>query len=317
MNINYIEAWNMLNSMDNILLITHSNPDGDAVGSIFAMYGILKKLGKNVRCAIKDIPAVMQMFVAEEAFADFKEEYVVSVDLADIQLLHPDLKAEYAGKVDLSIDHHATNVEYAKNTLLKADAAAACEVIFNMVSEAGFEIDTQIASCLYVGLATDTGCFRYSNATAATFRTAASLIEKGVDSAKINTDIFETKSRAYVMFETMAMNSLKTYLDGKCAVLLITKDMYQKANISESEAQGINALPRQIAGVMAGVTVKERTDGAYKISIRSREPLDASAICALMGGGGHRLAAGCELSGSAQSVINTVVKFIEQAIEEL
>ena len=317
MNINYIEAWNMLNSMDNILLITHSNPDGDAVGSIFAMYGILKRLGKNVRCEIKDIPAVMQMLASEDAFADFSEEYVVSVDLADTQLLLPELKSEYADKVDLSIDHHATNVEYAKNTLLVARAAAACEVIFNMVNEAGFEIDTEIARCLYVGLATDTGCFRYSNATASTFRAAASLIEMGVDSAKINTDIFETKSRAYVMFETMAMNSLKTYLDGKCAVLLITKDMYQKAGISESEAQGINALPRQIEGVMAGVTVKERTNGAYKISIRSREPLDASEICALMGGGGHRLAAGCELSGSAQSVINTVVKFVKQAIEEL
>lgn len=317
MNINYIEAWNMLNSMDNILLITHSNPDGDAVGSIFALYGILKSLGKNVRCEIKDIPTVMQMLASEDAFSDFKEEYVVSVDLADPQLMPLNLRAEYADKVDLSIDHHATNVEYAKSTLLKADAAAACEVILNMVNEAGFEIDTEIARCLYVGLATDTGCFRYSNATAATFRAAASLIEKGVDSAKINTDIFETKSRAYVMFETMAMNSLKTYLDGKCAVLLITKDMYQKANISESEAQGINALPRQIEGVMAGVTVKERADGIYKISIRSREPLDASAICALMGGGGHRLAAGCELSGSAQSVINTVVKFVKQAIEEL
>ncbi|MBR3975721.1 MAG: bifunctional oligoribonuclease/PAP phosphatase NrnA [Clostridia bacterium] len=317
MNINYIEAWNMLNSMDNILLITHSNPDGDAVGSIFALYGILKKLGKNVRCEIKDIPAVMQMLVREDAFCDFREDFVVSVDLADPQLMMNDIKARYSDKVDLSIDHHETNVTYAKNTLLKADAAAACEVIFNMVSEAGFEIDTEIARCLYVGLATDTGCFRYANTTASTLRVAASLIEKGVESAKINTDIFETKSRAYVMFETMAMNSLRTYLDGKCAVLLITKDMYTKANITESESQGINALPRQIEGVLAGVTVKERTNGTYKISIRSREPLNASEICALMGGGGHRLAAGCELSGTAQSVINTVVKFVKQAIEEL
>lgn len=317
MNINYIEAWNMLNSMDNILLITHSNPDGDAVGSIFALYGILKRLGKNVRCEIKDVPSVMQMLVREDAFSDFKEDFVVSVDLADSQLMIPDIKALYADKVDLSIDHHETNVAYAKNTLLYAEAAAACEVIFNMVTEAGFEIDTEIASCLYVGLATDTGCFRYANTTAATLRAAASLIEKGVESAKINTDIFETKSRAYVMFETMAMNSLKTYLDGKCAVLLITKDMYQRANITESESQGINALPRQIEGVLAGVTVKERTNGTYKISIRSREPVNASEICALMGGGGHRLAAGCELSGSAQSVINTVLKFVKQAIEEL
>lgn len=317
MNINYIEAWNMLNSMDNILLITHSNPDGDAVGSIFALYGILKKLGKNVRCEIKDIPAVMQMLVREDAFCDFREDFVVSVDLADPQLMMTDIRARYADRVDLSIDHHETNVIYAKNTLLNAKSAAACEVIFNMVSEAGFEIDTEIASCLYVGLATDTGCFRYANTTASTLRAAASLIEKGVDSAKINTDIFETKSRAYVMFETMAMNSLKTYLDGKCAVLLITKDMYKKANITESESQGINALPRQIEGVLAGVTVKERTNGTYKISIRSKEPLNASEICALMGGGGHRLAAGCELSGTAQSVINTVLKFVEQAIDEL
>ncbi len=317
MNINYIEAWNMLNSMDNILLITHSNPDGDAVGSIFAMYGILKRLGKNVRCEIQDIPSVMQMLVPEDAFSDFKEENVVSVDLADPKLLKDEINAEYADKVCLCIDHHETNVSYAKNTLLKADAAAACEVIFDMLCEAGFEIDTRIARCLYVGIATDTGCFRYANTTAATLRAAASLMEKGVDTGKINTDIFETKSRSYVMFETMAMNSLKTYLDGKCAVLLITKDMYKKANITESEAQGINALPRQIEGVLAGVTVKERTNGTYKISIRSREPLNASEICALMGGGGHRLAAGCELSGTAQSVINTVLKFVKQAIEEL
>lgn len=317
MNIGYIQAWNMLNSMDNILLLTHANPDGDAVGSIFAMYNVLKKMGKRVRCEIRDISASLSFVADQNAFSYFEEDYVVSVDLADTKLLNEDLRAKYSESIDLCIDHHETNASYAKYTLLDAGAAAACEVIFDLLTSSDFEIALPEASCLYLGIATDTGCFRYANATAKTLRAAAELIEKGVDNAKINTDIFETKSRAYAMFETMAMNSLRTYLDGKCAVLVITKDMYKKANISESESQAINGLPRQIEGVLAGVTVKERDNGTYKISIRSKEPLSAADICALMGGGGHRLAAGCELSGSVQSVVNTVLKFVKQAIDEL
>lgn len=317
MNIGYAQAWEKLNSMDNILLLTHSNPDGDAVGSIFAMYNVLKKMGKKVRCEIRDISAPLSFVADENAFSYFEEDYVVSVDLADTKLLNEELRAKYADSIDLCIDHHETNISYAEYTLLDSEAAAACEVIYDLLTFADFEIDLPEADCLYLGIATDTGCFRYANTRAKTLRVAAALIEKGVDNGKINTDIFETKSRAYAIFETMAMNSLKTYLDGKCAVLVITKDMYKKANISENESQAINALPRQIAGVLAGVTVKERDNGMYKISIRSKEPLCAADICALMGGGGHRLAAGCELSGSVQTVVNTVLKFVKQAIDEL
>lgn len=316
MNVTHNEAWKILNGSDDILLLTHRVPDGDAVGSLCALYRVLKSLGKNVRFILDTVSRELMFLTEGLESADFEPKCVVTVDMGDKKLLGDELEAEYGDRVLLNIDHHATNVPFAENTLLDSEAAAASEVLFDMLTENGVEITKDIAMPLYVGIATDTGCFRYGNTTAKTMRTAAFLMDTGIDTATVNTDIFDTKTKEYFALETMAMNSVKMYFGGKCALLMLTKDMYRRANIDENETKGINALPRQIAGVLVGITVKEREGGKYGISVRTREPVDASEICALLGGGGHRQAAGCELTANPRTVISTILKYTEEALKE-
>lgn len=317
MNVTHNEAFALLEKIDNILILTHRSPDGDAVGSMFALYYVLKEMGKNVRCIIDTVSKSLSFPVTEEAFCDFEEDYVVTVDVADKKLLTEDTQEKYGDRVFLAIDHHEANKPFSENLLLDHKASAACEVIFDMLEKAGFDISVNTAQALYLGISTDTGCFRYPNTSAHTLYVASKLVEKGIDNGEINRIVFETKTREYVQFETLAMNSLRTYFDGKCAVIVITQDMYRRTGVTENETHGIAALPRQIEGVLVGIVVKEKKDGTYKISMRSNEPVSAAEICEVFGGGGHRLAAGCDMAGRQTQVVNDILKVVGEVLEEV
>lgn len=315
---NYSDAFNLLQKAENILLLTHRLPDGDAVGSIFALFLALKKMGKTVRCEIDSIPNSLKVAAVENFGGDFEEQFIVAVDVGDRKLLPEEQIKLYGDRIDLCIDHHGTNSAFADYTLLDPTACAACEVLFDMFTAVGFEIPPEIAKELYIGLSTDTGCFRYGNTTAKTMRAAATLMEIGVDTAYINTEIFETKTKEYAVFERLALNNLTTYLDGKCAIMAITQDMYQKSGLAEVDDKAVNALPRQIEGVLAGITIKEKKDNSgWRVSVRSKEPVSAAEICVQLNGGGHRLAAGCELTGELNEAINTLLSATKIVLDRL
>lgn len=316
MNVDHKQAFEILKGMDDILLLTHRLPDGDAVGSIFALYLVLKGMGKRVKCLTDKIPSSLKIAALDDCGGDFKEKYIVTVDVGDKKLLGDKINALYGDKVDLCIDHHGTNVPYAKNTLLDPAASAACEVVFDMLSAVGAPLTKEIAKELYIGIATDTGCFRYGNTTAKTMRAAASLMETGIDAVYYNTEIFETKSREYAAFEKLALNNLRTYFDGRCAVMVITRSMYEESGLDESDDKAVNALPRQIAGVLAGVTLKEKKDGSgWRVSVRSKDPVSAADICIQLNGGGHRLAAGCELTGTCEEAVNAMLGAVKIVLD--
>ncbi len=311
------QTFSLLREIDNILILTHRNPDGDAVGSMFALWHTLKEMGKNVRCVIDTVSQSLSFPVCNEAFSEFEPDYVITCDVADKALLTEETLALYGDRIYLAIDHHASRKPFAENEYVDENAAAACEVIYYLLKEAAVDISPDTADALYLGIATDTGCFRYPNTTAKTLAAAAALVAMGVNNGEINKNVFETKTRAYVQFETLAMNSLKMYFDGKCALLVITQEMYGKTGTSEADTHNIASLPRQIEGVLAGIVIKEKTDGSYKISIRSNEPVDAAEICSVFGGGGHRLAAGCEMQGRLPEIINDILKVVGKALEEV
>ncbi len=311
------EAFRLLEDTDDILLITHRNPDGDAVGSVFAMYNVLREMGKNVRCMLDNVSDALSIPVCDEAFSDFEPRFVISVDLADNKLMTSDVYSLYSDKVFLSIDHHAVNTPYAENLLLDSSASAACEVIYDMLVSAGQEISQKTAEALYLGISTDTGCFRYSNTTAKTLETAARLVAKGINNGEINKRVFETKTKEYFRFESLATSSMRTYLDGKCAVITLTQDMFRRTGVPESDTHSISGLPRQIEGVLIGIVIKEKKEGGYKISVRSNAPASAAAVCECFGGGGHRLAAGCEIAGSLGEVTNKLLKAVQEELEKI
>ena len=219
----------------------------------------------------------------------FKPEYVVAVDVATIKLLGG-LEEQY--KIDMCIDHHSTNTEYADYLLLE-DVPAACQIMYEVVLALGVEVDKKIANCLYTGLTTDTGCFRYDSTTAQTYRVAANLIEAGADNGKINRIMFETKTKTYARLERLAIESMRFYEHERVAVITVTQEMFQLTGSNMQETEGLAPLTRQIEGVEIGITITEKPDGSCKASIRTFESVNAAELAKCFGGGGHAQAAGC------------------------
>lgn len=301
-SISCLEAANFLNKHDNFYILTHMNPDGDAMGSGFGLCSVLRSMGKKANVLCSDpFPKRYDYLYKDYAPMKFTPAAIVSVDLADTGLFGKELAA-YEEYVDLAIDHHTSNSGYAAKTLLNSRAAAACEVLYEVFTQGNFPIDKHTAVCLYTGLATDTGCFRFENTTPRAHVIAAELMGMGIPFAKINRRLFDIKSRERIMAEQMVINGLETYLDDKCAVIALTLDIIEESGISREEFEGMASIPMQIEGVEVGITIKEKERGRYKVSMRSTDKADVSAICAKLGGGGHIRAAGCTVEGELSQV---------------
>ncbi len=287
-----------LRENDNYLILTHASPDGDTIGSAVALSLLLKQLGKRSRTVFSEPVGKKYSYLADCTGGDFTPAAIIAVDVADIKLLDGDCKA--AGVPDLCIDHHPTNTQFAGRLYLESDAAACCECVYHIAEHLRADITADIANALYTGITTDTGCFKYSNVTANTHKIAAELIEKGAAAAEINRLMFETNSRAKIEMEKAALETIKYYFGGKCAVMTVTLDMINRTGCEKSELEGITPIPRTIEGVVVGVTLKETEKGVFKVSFRTHEPIDACKIAALLGGGGHMRAAGCRVKGTAE-----------------
>lgn len=308
-------AAKTLLSKDKILILTHRSPDGDTIGSGYALAMALRKLGKSVKVDCTDpFPEKYSYFTDKLEKLEFDEEFVVSVDIADTKLLGEKL-SDYADKIDLCIDHHGSNTKYAKEYYVEASAAAAAQVIAKLIRLMNIEFDKDIANAIYTGITTDTGCFRYTNVTAETHRIAADMIDCGAESGMINRLMFETKSRSRLEIERRVMDSIQFYLDGRCAIAYATIDMMKESGAVDNDMEGVSSLPRQIEGVMAGITLREKNNGKFKVSVRTTDELDASAICANFGGGGHKAAAGCMITGTLNEAIEQIIEVVRQALE--
>lgn len=313
MIINLNDAASFLKEHDNFTIITHAHPDGDTLGSGFGLCLALRSLGKKANVINnEELPQKFRYLEVEKQ--NFEEETVVAVDIADVSLMGNEVQNEYGKRVDLCIDHHGSNRLFAKRSYVDAAAAAAAEIIAELVELLGVEMNAEIADRLFTGISTDTGCFRYANVTPKTHLIAAQLMGYGANAAKINVAMFETKTKTYAALERMALDSMEFYFDGKCAMITITQDMFDKSGSSENECEGVAALPRQIEGVKVGVTVRERRNGEYKASVRTHDPVDASAICAKLGGGGHRNASGCSLPYSLDEAKAKLIEVIGEAL---
>ncbi len=296
MRIELNEVASILKANDNYLILTHRNPDGDTLGSGFGLMHALRQMGKSAKVLCCDeIPAKYSYLYSDGDVGDVDGAYVIAVDVADEKLLGEGVYEKYSGKVKLCIDHHISNKEYAEKLYLR-DCSAVCEIIYDLLVMLGIKKDAQIADCLYTGISTDTGCYKFSNVTARPHEITAKLMAIGANTVEINKLMFESKTRGYYMLESAALSTLEYYFDGMCAVMTITQKMLNDSGTRESDCDGISGIPRKIEGVLVGATLRERPDGTFKVSLRSHAPVDCSKICLKLGGGGHARAAGCELS---------------------
>jgi len=313
MNCSIDKIVGLIKDIDNIKIVTHKNPDGDAIGSSFALYYALLKLEKKVAVDLGEFFPPNYLFICSNYIQDesFKQEYIISVDLADANLLIDELKI-YKDNIYISIDHHLSNRYYAKNTIVNSKSAATTELLYDIILKliGKNEIDNNIATCLYLGLVTDTGCFKYSSTNANTHYIAAELINLGAEYLLVNKLMFENKSRRRLQLEQEVILNMEYYFDYRCALIYISMDLQDKYAILDDETEGFSAIPMQIEGIEIGITIKEKQKNEYKISIRTNEKYDASEICKMWGGGGHKRAAGCVLLGEFMIIKSQILDLI-------
>lgn len=312
-NITLEQAAEFLLQNDNFLILSHANPDGDTEGCAHGLCGALQRIGKKARLACSD-PLSERFSYMEEAIEkqDFKESCVVSVDIADRSLLG-ELEQPYGNKVDLAIDHHVSHKPFAKRIYVDDSAAAACEIIYDLVKLLGANtLDEKTAKCIYTGIATDTGCFKFGNTTKLTHEKAGALMEYGFEAAALNYLLFDMKTKARLGLERYVFENIEFFASDKGAVIALSKDILNK--VDTEDVNGISALPRQIQGVEVGVVLKEKKDG-WKVSLRSNS-VNVQEICSLFGGGGHIRAAGCTIkTDSAEEAKKLITEAVTKVLE--
>lgn len=292
-------AAEFLSTHDKIRLFCHLSPDGDTLGGAFAIFYALRALGK--KCCVECGDAFPQKFqyMYPDQMDDFEVEHNVTVDVADISLLSD---GQQELNISLCIDHHEKNNILAKYKCVDSKAAAVCELVYLILKQMNVNFTKKIADCLYTGICTDTGCFKFSNVSSKTHEIAAELMEFGADAHKINFKMFTQKSVARLELERLVIENLEYFYDGKCTIVFVTNDMMNLAGANESEFDGIAAMAVCPEGVEVGITVKEKGLNEYKASVRTNSFIDASKFCGYFGGGGHKRAAGFKISGDIQTV---------------
>ena len=307
------QAASFFQSHDNYLILTHIRPDGDTIGCAAGLCLALRQVGKTAY--VLHNPEATSLFTPYlEGLSNpegWSPDTVVSVDIA-AKSLFPDNALPYLGRVDLAIDHHPSQEFFAKETCLDAGRAACGELVFEIVRQFS-TLTPEIAIPLYVAVSTDCGCFVYGNTTADTHRVAAELIDCGIPTAQLNKWHFRTKSLKRLRLESAIISNLDVQDEGTIAIAAVPLALMASLDATERDAEDIAALVGQLEGVKTGVTIRELAPGTCKLSVRTNpSDLNASHVCALLGGGGHAAASGATVEGSVEDAKAAVLAAIHQ-----
>ena len=307
------EAARWLREKDGYLILTHVRPDGDTLGSAAALALALQAAGKtawlypNPEITRRFLPYVADVLAPE----GYQPQTVLAVDTASESML-PVGAEGFAGQIRLCIDHHPSNTGYAAAALVDAESAACGEIVWQIIREMQVPVTAAMAERLYVAVSTDTGCFQYNNTTPRTLRTAAELVEHGAPNGRINQEMFRTKPVSRIRLEGLLFAALEFYRDGQVAVMPVTRQIVAQAGADENAMEDLAALPGQVEGVLAAATMKELAEDKIKVSLRTRPCIDANAVCARFGGGGHALAAGCMIGLPMEEAKRRLLEAIDQ-----
>lgn len=297
---------NLLKENNKILIITHKKPDGDTTGCASSLCQALRLVGKEVY--ILENPEITDRYeyLIKPYYAPrgYKPEFTVLVDMADEKLRTENAKIY---STDLCIDHHQSNTFFADKTCLLSMGSCG-EVIYEVITHLGIELNEKMAEAIYVAIATDTGCFRYSNTTHNTHMVAMKCYAAGFDAAEINKKLFETKSYERIYLEKFVYDNIQFFDDKKIALIYISLNNILELNAKSDDIDSISALPRQIEGVDIGFTLIEKENGDIKVSVRTTTKVSANEIAAKFGGGGHIRASGLTFSCSKDEAIEQLIK---------
>lgn len=310
--LNVAQTAQKLRAMDRILLLTHVRPDGDTVGCAAGLCAALRAMGKtayllpNPELTNNTTP----YFAPYAAPENFVPENAVSVDIASVSLF-PDNARQYLGHVELAIDHHPSFEGFGRDNIVRPEAAACGELIYDIAALLG-PVTPEIALPLYVAVSTDTGCFQYANTTAYTHQVAAALMSAGIDFQTVNKVFFRTKSRKRLALEADMLSNMEFCDRGRVVLLTVPISLMERVGASESDAEDLSALGPQIEGTDCAVTLRELGENRWKLSMRTGRRINATDACRILGGGGHAAAAGATVEAPLEEVRRRVLDAVAQ-----
>ena len=304
------ETAKLFLTKDNFLLLTHKNPDGDTLGSAAALCSALRRAGKTAYLfpnseITKKYEVYVRPYFAPKGFA---AEYTIAVDIAAEKLFPLD----FSGKADFCIDHHPSNTKYTKYSLIAPSKASCGEIVMQLIKALNGDISEEEANLLYIAVSTDCGCFVYSNTKADTLRAAAELLDCGADNTTLNVVLFRKISQARMKLEGMIYSGMEFYRGGQISVATITQEMLKKTRATEEDLDDISGLAGKAEDAVLSITIREQTNGESRISLRSSPAVDCSEICAVFGGGGHAMAAGCTIQSGPEKAKKMLLDVIDE-----
>lgn len=308
------EIYDLIQSVNTIYVASHINPDGDNVGSLMGMYLALKNLDKDVKAVIIDeIPDNLKFLprlneAVTDEFLDIPDLFI-SVDCADIERLGRLSEIYKKTPHTINIDHHSTNTNFGELNYVDSTSPATCEMVYYFLKNSNIEIDTEIATCLYSGISTDTGSFKYDSVKKSTFDAAGDLLSKGIDINSIGVNLYHKRSREKTDLLIKALSNLEYYFEGRVAIVHLNEDLIKSCNAKKTDSEGIVEFIRDIDEVEVAVFLKEKSD-EIKLSVRTKEYVDAIKIVSPFGGGGHIRAAGATLKLPLRDRIDDVLNII-------
>lgn len=309
-----IETADWLLERDRFAILTHRKPDGDTIGSAAGLCRGLRQLGKTAHVLVN--PEVTERLapLLEGITKESAEEgdVIVAVDVAADHMLAKAFD-HLRNCVDLRIDHHGSGTDFAPHSMVDGESASCAELVWDILMEMGVEPEAEVAEPIYVGTATDTGCFRFANTTAHTFDTAGDCAAAGVNIYDWNQLLFETNSLQRLRLQGWVAENTKLFSEGKLAICALPRAVEEQIGVSEEDLGNLSSFIRTIEGVkMAALLRQTDTEDVTKASVRAVPGWDAAAVCAKFGGGGHTGAAG----GVIKLPLEKAAHAMEQAMLE-
>ena len=303
------ETARFLLEHDNFTILSHRRPDGDTIGSSAALCLGLRQLGQTAHVLENAEVSDRFRWLHEGLTKPWVEEgdTIVSVDLASPSML-PKAFEPLLGSIVLRIDHHGSATSFTDVELVDAGSASCAEVVWDVLELMGVKADQAIAEAVYVGVSTDTGCFRYANTTAHTFAVAAECAKTGARIYELNQDLFETNTLGRLRMQAWIVDHMKLLRGGEMAVCAIPKAVEDSIGVTQDDMDNISSFPRTVAGVRMAATLRETGDGDTKMSVRAVPGCDATLVTVPFGGGGHKGAAGASVKLPLEEAAKAVEK---------
>ena len=313
------------NNSNKIIVVTHTHPDGDAIGSLIAMGMSLEALNKKITLYCESLIPAVYRFLPEvhlvvNKIGNLNYDMAVILDCGDLSRVGQSVSYLEQIPVIVNIDHHVTNTRFGHLQLIDTSACATAEIVYRLIKQMGLPFSKSVATSIYTGILADTGSFRFSNTNKAAFAICQEMVEIGVDPHNIAQHVYGTYSLSRIKLLNLALDSIELSENGKLSIMTLTQKMFDETNTKPEDVDGLINYAQRIEDVEVAALIQEhhngkensRTTNRFHVSLRSDGTFDVAAIAAMFGGGGHSSAAGFSIEETLSSVKSRIFRLADK-----